>query len=547
MNPADKPAESGDSSPQDPLSPDERPAVRDSNRASQGEPVGQATGAATPVPQTKPDPDLDEETTRELEMMMADLAAEDLNQVYQAPRKAVPRNKEGIQKCQVVAISGDDIFVDLGMKSQGVVPRQQFGDNAPQVGQYVELILDYYDPDSGVLVMSREGAVQAANWATLESGALVEGRVTGMNKGGLEVDLKGIRAFMPASQVDIARMHDISTLIGEHVRCIVTEVDRKDQNVLVSRRKYLQKEQAEAREKTFQTLHDGDVVTGKVARTTEFGAFVDLGGVDGLLHIKDLSYGRVERVRDVVKVGDVVEVRVLRVDPKKGRISLGLKQAKPDPWNDVEQKYSSGMRVKVRVTQLAAFGAFAELEEGVEGLIPLSEMSRLKRVQRPGQVVNTGDIVEVQVLKVDGKERRISLSIKELEEDPWAGAVEHFPAHGKVQGKVTRLTDFGAFVELQPGVEGLIHISELSENRVRTVGEVVSAGQEVEVRVLGVDPDKRRISLSMKPGVEEAVASESEAGEAPKPRKRKKPLRGGLGWEGIGDMGDLRGLGGVGG
>jgi small subunit ribosomal protein S1 len=551
MNPEQQPPESGDSSNPE-SAPVRQPHPADRQPGEPTEPgagspaasVPPETSAPTPRPAVPADTQLDAQTAREIEMMMADVSAEDLAHVYQPPPPVADRDREGIQKCKVVAISGDDIFVDAGPKNQGVVPRQQFGENPPQVGQYVELILDYYDADSGLLVMSRENAVKAANWATLERGAVVEGRVTGMNKGGLEVDLKGIRAFMPASHVDVHRIHDISTLIGERVTCVVTEVDRKDQNVLVSRRKYLEKEQAEVREKTFASLNEGDTVTGKVARIADFGAFIDLGGVDGLLHIKDLSYGRVEKVADVVKVGDLVEVKVLRVDSKKQRISLGLKQARPDPWLDVEQKYSPGMRIKVRATKLVQFGAFAEVEEGVEGLIPLSEMSRIKRVMKPSEVLHTGDIVEVQILKVDAKERRISLSIKELEEDPWAGAVEHFPAQGTVKGKVTRTTDFGAFVELKPGVEGLVHISELSENRVRSVGEVVSAGQEVEVRVLGVDPEKRRISLSMKPALEETLAARNDSLGMAKPRKRKKPLRGGLSWEGIGDLGDLRGLGG---
>jgi small subunit ribosomal protein S1 len=508
-----------------------------------------ASPAQEPASPVVPDPaaELDEVTAKEVEMMMEELGAGDMDAVYGAAPTAPARTKEGVQSCRVVMIDGDDVFVDMGMKSQGVVPRQQFGDQPPEVGQYVELVLDYYDSDSGLLVMSKEGAVKAANWATLEKGLIVEGRVTGMNKGGLEVDLKGIRAFMPASQVDIGRMHDISTLIGQRVRCMVTEVDRKDENVLVSRRKCLEKEQAEQREQLFQTLNEGDTVTGKVARLTDFGAFVDLGGVDGLLHIKDLSYGRVEKVRDVVKVGETVEVKVLRVDRTKERVSLGLKQVRPDPWSDVDQKYQGGMVVKVRVTQLAKFGAFAELEEGVEGLIPLSEMSRIKRINRPEEVVKAGDIVEVKILKVDPKERRISLSIKELEEDPWAGATEHFPASGKVKGKVTRLADFGAFVELRPGVEGLVHISELSEQRVRAVGDVVAAGQEVEVRVLGVDPDKRRISLSMKPAPEEMLPDRDDSAEPAKPRKRKTPLRGGLSWQGLEEPGNLHGLEGFGG
>lgn len=499
----------------------------------------------TPSEASRGDP-LDDVTEKEVEQMMADLQTGDMDSVYAgaAPTTSPAQRKDGIQRCKIVAVHGEDIFVDTGGKSQGVVTRQQFGENVPKVGEFVELILDYYDPDSGLLVMSREGAIQAATWANLQRGNIVEGRVTGMNKGGLEIDLKGIRAFMPASQVDIRRIHDISTLIGERVKCMVTEVDRKEKNVLVSRRKCLELEQAEVREKTLQTLAEGDTITGKVARITDFGAFVDIGGVDGLLHIRDLSYTRVEKVQDVLTEGQTIEVRVLKIDPKKERISLGLKQGLPDPWDGIDQKYSQGMTIQVRIVNLADFGAFAELEAGVEGLIPISEMSRTKRINKPSEVVKPGDIVEVQILRIQLKERRISLSIKQLQDDPWAGAVEHFPKAETVTGKITRITDFGAFVELRPGVEGLIHISELSEKRIRAVADAVTVGQEVQARILGVDPDKRRISLSLKPAPEHMVSADGQNAEPHTPRKRKKPLRGGLNWGGIGDLGNLGGLGG---
>ena len=543
MSGADTPSENSGTDAQ----PQDRSAPTGADRVPEvSPPIEPAPSAAAPAGPSS-GTSLDDATAREVEQMLADIQTNDMDSVYdrsEAPAGST-RTKDGLQRCRVVAIRGDDVFVDAGAKSQGVVTRQQFGDSPPSVGEFVELVLDYYDKDSGLLVMSREGAVQAATWANLQPGVLVEGRVTGMNKGGLELDLKGIRAFMPASQVDIHRIHDISTLIGERFRCMVTEVDRNDKNVLLSRRKLLEQEQAEALEKAMKELSEGATVSGKVTRITDFGAFVDIGGVDGLLHIADLSYSRVEKVEDVVKVGQTVTVRVLKIDSKKQRIGLGLKQALPNPWDDVDQKYSQGMTIKVRVTKLADFGAFAELEEGVEGLIPISEMSRTKRINKCSEVVNAGDIVEVQVLRIQPKERRISLSIKQLQEDPWAGATDHFPEKEKVTGTITRLTDFGAFVELRPGVEGLIHISELSDKRVRTVGDAVSVGQEVEARVLGVDPEKHRISLSLKPAPEELVGSSHGSTEAYQPPKRKKPLRGGLNWGGIGDLGDLSGLGGL--
>jgi small subunit ribosomal protein S1 len=361
---------------------------------------------------------------------------------------------------------------------------------------------------------------------------LVEGRVTGVIKGGLEVDLKGIRAFMPGSQVDIAPMKDISLLLNQNVKCEVIELDRRTKSVLVSRRKALERELAESREKLKAELAVGQIRSGVVRGITDFGAFVDLGGVDGLIHIREMSWGTVQKVSDVVTPGQRVEVMILKIDPKKDRISLGLKQVQPDPWGQAPDRYPVGTRLKARVVRIADFGAFAELEPGVDGLIPVSEMS-WSRIKSVTEAVSVGSVVDCVVIRVEPEKRRIALSMKQAQADPWAGVLDSFQPNSVVKGKVTRLADFGAFVEIAPSVEGLVHISELSDKRVKSCSEVVQPGQEVEARVLGVDSQNRRISLSLKAvhaptPAEVQTALAAQAAPARVEKKRKKPLRGGL-------------------
>lgn len=432
----------------------------------------------------------------------------------------------------VTGVTGDDVFLQFGVKTQGVLPRNQFGKKeAVEVGRRVDVVVEKFDESSGLLMVSRKGALQRATWTNLTKGMIVEGKVTGVIKGGLEIDLKGIRAFMPGSQADVVPMKDISLLLNQIVRCEVMELDRRNKNVLLSRRKVQEKELAEAREKLRTELAVGQVRPGVVRSITDFGAFVDLGGVDGLLHIRDLSWGTVEKVTDVLSPGQRVEVMILKIDTKRERISLGLKQAMPDPWVHVPEKYPVRTPLKVRVIRLADFGAFAELEPGVEGLIPISEMG-WSRVKQSGDVVSPGSVVDCVVIRVEAEHHRIALSMKQAQADPWAGVFESFPVQSLVKGKVTRLADFGVFVEIAPGVEGLIHISELSDHRVKSCSEVVQVGQEVETRVLGVDKDNRRISLSIKavqiPTAEEAAAVAGPGSPAKVAKKRKKPLRGGL-------------------
>ncbi len=476
------------------------------------------------------------EIDREVAEAMSGMAAEDLAAMTGGPAVPSASDLETLSPGSeltgtVVGVSGDDVFLEFGAKEQGVVPRSQFGKKEPlEAGRRVDVTVERYDAETGLLVVNRKGSVQRATWANLSVGMLVKGRVTGLIRGGLELDMKGIRAFMPASQADIVQMKDVSTLLNEMVTCEVVELDRRGKNVIVSRRKAMEKELAENREKLQAELAVGQTRMGVVRRIADFGAFVDLGGIDGLLHIRELSWGTVDKVTDVVKEGDTVEVKVLKLDKKRGRISLGLRQTLPDPWVGVSDRYAEGTTAKVKVVRLADFGAFAELEPGVEALIPISEMG-WSRVKSAAEVVSVGDMVDCKIIRIESDKRRIAVSMKQALADPWGGVLESFEANSIVKGKVTRLADFGAFVELTPGVEGLVHISELSDQRVKTCGDVVQVGQEVETRVLGVDSEKRRISLSIR-----QVAAPDEGGgevaavaeEPRKPKKRKKPLRGGL-------------------
>ena len=463
---------------------------------------------------------------------MAGMAPEDLAEISGGSPAAVGDELEpGAEiTATVVDVTDSDVFLSFGVRSQAVVPRANFGKKEPlEKGRRVDLVIERFDADAGLHIAARKGASQRATWTSLAKGMIVEGRITGMNKGGLEMDLQGIRAFMPASQADIAQLKDISVLLNQKVRAVVLEVDRRNKNVLVSRRRAQEQEIAEERDKLLGEIEVGQVRKGVVGNITDFGAFVNLGGVDGLVHISDICWGTVEKVSDVLTPGQEVEVKIVKIDQKRDRISLSIKQTLPDPWVGVEDRYSAGTSVKARIVRLADFGAFAELEPGVDGLIPISEMS-WTRIRSVSDAYSVGDMVDAVVIRVEPKKRRIAMSTKQASPDPWAEVLESFPAKSLVTGKVTRLADFGVFVELVPGVEGLIHISELSHDRVRTCADVVKEGQEIEARVLGVDLEQRRISLSIKAVADDPKATQAEREAAPKktPKKRKKPLRGGL-------------------
>ncbi len=496
----------------------------------------------------RPKTGMDEALQREIEDALGDQSLMDMIEAEDQARKAAaaPPTIAGqetdakaappnVKRGRVIAIHGDDIFVDMGQKSQGLLPRSQYeGQELPKIGDVLELTIEGYDKRNGVLLLSRQGAVMAAAWSTLEEGQLVEGRVAATNKGGLELDINGIKAFMPISMIELFHVDDVAPYVNQRLRCQVLEIDRSERRVIVSRRGYLEAEAAIKREQMFETMQEGMIVEGKVKTIMPYGAFIDIGGTDGLLHVKDMSFSRVDDPKSIVKEGQPIQVKILKIDRDTKKIALGLKQILPDPWDNVVEKFPTNQVIQGKITRLADFGAFIELEPGVEGLIPISEMSFEKRIKHPSELMKVGDTPNVRVMTVDPEKKRISLSLKRVGDDPWVGASHRWPEGTIVSGTIKRATDFGAFVELAPGVEGLIHISELSEHRVRAVSEVVQVGQTVQAKLLNIDETARRASLSIKQIVMDphyTGAPEPAGQEAPAPPpapKRKKPLKGGL-------------------
>jgi small subunit ribosomal protein S1 len=478
------------------------------------------------------DPNLD----KEIEAALAEVPDEQLYG-FDKPRPVSPdapaasaQAGGNVRRGKVVNIGKDDVFLDLGGKSQGICSIFQF--ETVKVGDEFDFTVDHYDEREGLLVLNRKGVVSSnVSWENLEIGQVVEANVTGMNKGGLELEVKGMRAFMPAGQVDIYFQKDISTLLGTRITAEVMQFDRHAKNLLLSRRALLERQKEDARQKLMAELAEGQTRRGIIRSVMDYGAFVDLGGADGLLHVSEMSHRRGRHPSEFVKVGDLVDVKIIKLDKDTGKLSLSLKQAMPDPWANIETKYPVGTSLTGRVTRVEAFGAFIEVEEGMEGLLPVSEMS-WQRIRHPSDVVKPGDTVKLVVISLDPNQKRMSFSLKQAGPDPWAQAKEKYAADMLVTGKVTRVVDFGAFVELEPGLEGLVHISELAPNRVRAASDVVKPGQEVQARVLEVDKDARRISLSIRRAAEPvAPAAAAPAPAAAPAKKKKKPeLRGGLDW-----------------
>jgi small subunit ribosomal protein S1 len=473
----------------------------------------------------------DAELKRDLEAQLGGVTPEDLARMSGATPRAVNAEERGRIPGRVVSIHGGDVFVDVGGKAEGVVPLDEFEpDEPPAVGQVLHLVPHGFDRESGLMRLSRREAQVEANLDTLRVGDVVKARVTGSNIGGLELRVHGLRGFMPMSQVDLVRHEDFASYMGHWLECEVTEIDRRGKNLVLSRRRVLERAREEERQQLRFQLAEGQVRKGVVRRLADFGAFVDIGGIDGLLHVSDMSYGRVNHPSELLKVGDEIEVKVLKVDLVKDRVSLGVKQLATDPWTLAEGKYQAGATIEGKVTKLMDFGAFVMLEAGIEGLIPISEMSWTQRVMHPKDVLKVGDAVRVVILGADIAKRKISLSLKALGQDPWHNVTERYQPDALVSGAVTRITNFGAFVQLEEGVEGLVHISQLSNQRVRAVTDVVQVGAVVQVRVLSVDAEQRRISLSMKAAQPEAPAAEAlpEMPAAKPDRRRKRELRGGL-------------------
>lgn len=406
----------------------------------------------------------------------------------------------------VLAVTPQGLIVDVGLKQEGFVPIEQVmtpeGAVAYQPGDSLEVMLDRRGEMEGYILLSHERASRIRAWETLDKawreGLIVSGRVIGRVKGGLSVDV-GLPAFMPSTQVDLRPVHNLDAYIGMDIAVKVLKLNRRRNNIVVSRKAVLEEELAARKAALLENLKEGDLVTGVVKNLTEYGAFIDLGGIDGLLHVSDISYGRVAHPQDVLQVGQELTVKVLKFDREKERISLGLKQVLPDPWETVGERYQPGMRVIGRVVSVTDYGAFVELEPGVEGLIHISEMTWSRRMKHPSKVVKVGDNVESVVLDVKPHERRISLGIKQLEPDPWTTVDQRYAVGSVVEGRVRKLADFGAFVEIEEGIDGLVHVSDLSwTRRIQHPSEVLKKGQVVQAVILSIDAPNRRLSLGIK-------------------------------------------------
>jgi len=408
-----------------------------------------------------------------------------------------------ILKGKIAAHIGNDVIVEVGLKSEGIVESNEF-DNPEdiEIGKAIDVFLEDVDAEGGVILLSKRKADRIRGWenivTTKKEGDIVRGKVSRRIKGGLLVDI-GVPVFLPASQVDIRKPGDISRFIGQEVECKILKIDTEGRNIVVSRRKLIEEERQSSKEKLLSEIEVGQLRKGVVKNIADFGVFVDLGGLDGLLHISDLSWGRISHPSEVVQLDETIECMVIGVDKQHEKISLGLKQKSASPWEQVEKKYSIGSRVKGQVVNIMNYGVFVRLEEGIEGLVHISEMSWTKRITHPGEMLNLGDEIEVVVLDVNREKQEISLGLKQTETNPWTIAAQKYPAGTIVTAKVSSLTNYGAFVEIEPGIDGLIHISDMSwTKKYNHPSEALQKGQEVSCVVLEVDQEKQRVSLGMK-------------------------------------------------
>lgn len=415
--------------------------------------------------------------------------------------KASTENRQ--VEATVVSLSADSVFLDIGFKIEGVLPRTAFENNAEAVqpGDRVFVSVKGRNED-GYYDLSRQKIAKVTDWASLEEAfakkSPIVGTVTAVVKGGVTVDI-GVRAFMPASRSGTREAKELEALVGQEITCRITKLDAAEEDVVVDRRAVLEEQAFANAENRRAGLREGDIVDGTVRSLTNYGAFVDIGGIDGLLHVSDIAWSRVASPQEALTAGQKIEVKVLKIDAESKRISLGMKQLRPEPWETAATRYSVGQRVTGSVTRLADFGAFVEVEPGIEGLIHVSEMSWTRRVQKPGDIVKQGDTVEAVVLAIHQPERKLSLGLKQALGDPWADAAQRFPIGAGVEGPITRLATFGTFMQLAEGIEGLVHISEITaERRIAHPGDVLRVGEIVKAKVLGVNTEKRQIKLSIK-------------------------------------------------
>ena len=442
----------------------------------------------------------------DLDANLSDLSRDDFKDFFDGFLGEGNVREQSVVKGTVIDIIGDWVMVDVGYKAEGRISAAEFKDADGNLlihpGDEVHVFLDSMDEENGELRLSKEKADQMKAWdevaKAVEADATVTGNIVARVKGGLSVYI-GVKAFLPGSQVDLRPVKNLDKLIGETYDFKIIKFNKKRGNIVLSRRVLLEKDREAKRRKTIETLKPGVIMTGVIKNITDYGAFVDLGGIDGLLHITDMSYGRIQHPSEMFEVSQSIEVKVLKFDPDSQRVSLGYKQIRPDPWEEADYKYPVGSIVRGKVVSIPDYGAFVELEDGIEGLVHISEMTWNKRIKHPSKLVNIGDIVEAKVLGIDMENKRISLGMRQLEENPWDRVEELYPVGTIVNGKVRNITDFGIFVGIEDGIDGLVHISDLSwGQRIRHPGEKFKKGDDVEARVLNIDKHNERFSLGMK-------------------------------------------------
>ena len=412
--------------------------------------------------------------------------------------------KEGqIVKGKVISVSGREAIIDIGYKSEGILQLDEFDDPEKiKVGEEIEVLFESLEDETGMVVLSKRKAERQKCWddlvANANEGSVVDGRIFKKVRGGFMVDI-GMEAFLPASLVDLKPVKNLDQFLGQSFQFVIVKINHKRKNIVVSRKDYLEREKEANRSKMVKTLAVNQVVKGRVKNITDFGAFIDLGGIDGLLHITDLSWGRVSHPSEILNLGDELDVMVIAIDKESEKVSLGLKQITKSPWEQVEQKYSVGSKVTGKVTNIVAYGAFVELEPGIEGLIHISEISWTKRITHPSEILSVGSEVEAIILNIDKDSRKISLGLKQMSASPWDNLEERYHSGDVIEGKIRNITDYGIFVELEPGIDGLIHVSDISWlKKVSHPSEAVKKGATVKAKVLSLDRANRKISLGMK-------------------------------------------------
>jgi small subunit ribosomal protein S1 len=444
---------------------------------------------------------LDDEVDSAVATALGD-AAGDLNKLV-GTDEVQDFSPGAIIKGRVSGMAGDDFVVELGLKSEGVLERSEFDDpDAVEVGTEVRVLLEDVEGDTGLVKISKRKADRIINWEAImkskKEGDPVTGKVTKKIKGGLLVDI-GVPVFLPASQVDIRRPGEISDWIGRSIDAVILKIDEERRNIVISRRKLIEQQREEMKKKTMESLEVAQIRKGVVKNIADFGAFIDLGGIDGLLHITDMSWGRINHPSEILKIDQEIEVKVLSIDKDKEKIALGLKQKDASPWENIETKYPVGSVHEAEVVNIMSYGAFCKLEEGVEGLVHISEMSWTKRINHPSEVVTQSQRVRVKVLEINKDKQEISLGMKQVEENPWERVAEKYPPGAVVKGKVRNIANYGAFVEIEEGIDGLLHVSDLSwTKKIGHPSEMLKKGEDIEAVVLSVDQEKQRIALGLK-------------------------------------------------